>query len=994
MKLSNVEANMNSNFPFSAGSFSLPAPSDRMALGSGWALPSRPGRMATRGLARHPGRLRATGVRAFAGLLIAWLCLVFFGLSARVLAQPNYANDTEVAAYVRQMVYWTDAVGADKAIAAFRYRDLLYTNDSGVRAQLEKFADYYDAAARDRAQLAEEHLRRGLTNAPASSLLGNLLLDLRYDRTVAEGILARKALAGAAFTRFAQTSAPPAFVIDVEIAAYSNAWHTTRQALASYLSLLTNHLGVTADPAPPLGYQIFQQHVPNRGLNPATYLSNGVPVTVITNSNPLFGGYKDLVVLYGLLKDYGRSARELARLQLCLATTAGTAQASATITEAQRFMYLHGELLRGVFPGLAPSEVEGAGLAEAMASCGQSLDELGTLRQFLAGKRNILGFEPDFLMLVQKFTGGTTYYDSYDALRERLSPAYTVGPLYYAKSDWLAARNSYEAYRGYGDQLAAQFSLATAEAEDRLYEIVGAYPGEEGYDTPQSNEGSELWQQLQSIEVARLRIQRNQAEITNLKKEIDIELWRAGAVTNAYIKYANTRASIAEKIGHINAAQEAANAAAEAANASAWWGAAAQVANAAVQAGAEEWKGQLEAEKERQGGMEQAEIEGIESKARVKTLLLSMNTLAVDSQEAALLLKQEMGRFTALWAEKQRLESELAQNQEELADRYFADPSHMLLSQRDMLVANFSFEEAQRWMFFMTRALEYKWNQRFTNNTPDGRTWTSSSVFKLRNAAELEDLWRAMDSYEQLIAGTVIVGTNRFDWFSVRKDFLGYQDGRQYEDLLTGQSLDPISAFRTNLLRRLVSVSGGQECVIDFDTVLQIPGGFFFVGPVFTTNQPPIVHDPGRFLDKINYLKIRLVGQDMTYTTPLAGRLSYGGTSYMRNPRVGRFDPARPDRLQNEFTTFATRYWYNFGYGWEFTDRQTISDAFMERNPVHDPNTPPGTDEIWEFKERSVAATGWKLTLPTIALGQRVLYVTELDDIIIYFHHRSAQRFP
>jgi hypothetical protein len=994
MKLSNVEAHMNSKSSFSAAEFPWNDRGGRNALESGRALPPWTNPSATQSPRPSLAPFRLTAVRPVSGSLLLCLGLALGALPATVRAQPNYANENDVAAYVRQMLYWTDATGADKAIAAFRYKDLLYTNDSGVRPQLEKFPDYYDPAARDRAQLAEEHLRRGLTNAPASALLGNLLLDLRYDKTVAEGILARQALAGAAFTRFAQTSAPPAFVIDAEIAAYSNAWHATRQALATYLSLLTNHLGVTAAPAPPLGYQIFRQLVPDRSLNPATYLSNGVPLSVITNSHPLFGGYKDLVVLYGLLNDYGRAAVELARLQLCLATTAGSTQASATMTEAQRFIYLHGELLRGIWPSLVPSELDGAGLAETMASCSQRLNELATLRQFLAGKRNILGFEPDFLMLVQKFTGGTTYYDSYDALRERLSPAYTVGPLYYAKSDWLAARSSYQTFRGYEDQLAAQFRLLTAEAEDRLFVIVGAYPGDEAYETPQENEGSELWQQLRSLEVARLRIQRNQAEIANLKKEIDIELWRAGAVTNAYIKYANTRASIAEKIGHINAVQGAANAAAEAANASAWWGAAAQVANAAVQAGAEEWKGQLEAEKERQAGMEQAEIEGIESKARVKTLLLSMNTLAVDSQEAALLLKQEMGRFTALWREKQQLESELAQNQEDLADRYFADPSHHLLAQRDMLVANLSFEEAQRWMFFMTRALEYKWNQRFTNNSPDGRTWSSASVFKLRNAVELEDLWRAMDSYEQLIAGTVMVGTNRFDWFSVRKDFLGYHDGRQYEDLLTGQMLDPISAFRTNLLRRLVTVSGGQECVIDFDTVRQIPGGFFFVGPVFTTNQPPTVHDPGRFLDKINYLKIRLVGSAMTYTNPLAGRLSYGGTSYLRNPRVGRFDSARPDRLQNEFTTYATRYWYNFGSGWEFTDRQTVSEAFMDRNPVSDPNTPPGTEEIWEFKERSVAATGWKLTLPTIALGQRVLHVTELDDIIIYFHHRSAQRFP
>jgi hypothetical protein len=365
----------------------------------------------------------------------------------------------------------------------------------------------------------------------------------------------------------------------------------------------------------------------------------------------------------------------------------------------------------------------------------------------------------------------------------------------------------------------------------------------------------------------------------------------------------------------------------------------------------------------------------------------------VDSQEAAVLLKQELGRMTALLREKETLERTLAENPESLASRYFADPSHRLRSQVGMLRANQAFDEAQKWMFFMTRALEYKWNQPFTNYPSSTRIWSSASVFKLRNAAELEDLWRAMDAYEQPIAGTIQVGANRFDWFSVRKDFFGFADGREYEDPITGRMLDPISAFRTNLLRRLVPTGNGQDCVIEFDTVRQIPGGFFFVGPVFTANQPPTVHDPGRFLDKINYLKIRLVGSAMTYTNPLAGRLSYGGTSYLRNPRVGEFDPAHPDRLRDELTAYSARYWFNLGSGWEFTDRQKVSDAYMERSATHNSDIPPGTAEIWEFKERSVAATGWRLEMPTIALGQRVLYPQEMDDIIIYFQHRSAQRF-
>jgi hypothetical protein len=131
----------------------------------------------------------------------------------------------------------------------------------------------------------------------------------------------------------------------------------------------------------------------------------------------------------------------------------------------------------------------------------------------------------------------------------------------------------------------------------------------------------------------------------------------------------------------------------------------------------------------------------------------------------------------------------------------------------------------------------------------------------------------------------------------------------------------------------------------------------------------------------------------MTNTSPLSGRLSYGGTSYLRRPRAGEFDPAHPDRLRNELTAYSTRYWFNLGYGWEFTDCQRVSDAYMERNATHNPDLPPGPAEIREFKERSVAATGWRFEIPTIALGQRVLHLDKLDDMIIYFQRRSAQRF-
>lgn len=48
--------------------------------------------------------------------------------------------------------------------------------------------------------------------------------------------------------------------------------------------------------------------------------------------------------------------------------------------------------------------------------------------------------------------------------------------------------------------------------------------------------------------------------------------------------------------------------------------------------------------------------------------------------------------------------------------------------------------------------------------------------------------------------------------------------------------------------------------------------------------------------------------------------------------------------------------------------------------------------KIHEFKERSVAATGWRLVIPLVQQNTPVLKLDELNDIEIYFHHYSAQR--
>ena len=515
---------------------------------------------------------------------------------------------------------------------------------------------------------------------------------------------------------------------------------------------------------------------------------------------------------------------------------------------------------------------------------------------------------------------------------------------------------------------------------------------------PTNNVGSELWQQVQSIAVAQLRIERNQVELDNLQQEAQIEINRATNVADVTIRYGNERASVTEQISAIQAGQALANGLAEAAasvkwwNPGAWFGAGVHTVNAFLQYTAELGKGSLETKKERLAGLERAQIEGIESAARVKTLLLGMNTLAVDSQEAALLLQQEIGRFVSLLREKADLERTLAESRQDLTSRYFADPIHHLRYQHQTMLAHLSFDEAQKWLYFMARALEYKWNTPFMNYFYLGRKWSTATLFKLRNAEELEQFYNAMVSFNSLVQ---LPKDDYFDWFSVRDDFFGYKRTNDLGQLALypdpsnpngPTNLTGIQAFRRRL-QGLTNALG--DITLEFSTVREIPGGTFFRGARFDSSGN--VLSAGLFLDKIKWMKINLPGSHSLGRTLLAGEITYGGSSFIRNFDVGQFVPGRPDRLADELTAYGTRYWFFHppSASWRFS-AALKSPVTMQLSA--DSRVPPTVQEIDIFKERSVATTGWGLSIATKDLGVTVLKIDELDDVELYFYHYAVSR--
>ena len=101
----------------------------------------------------------------------------------------DYARaDAEVADFLRELFYHpTDN-------APFRYKVRLFEDDGVLRPAPEKMGDYYSETEAARVETLLARVKTALLANPESAAYRDLLLDVYYDRSVAEAILARRSL--------------------------------------------------------------------------------------------------------------------------------------------------------------------------------------------------------------------------------------------------------------------------------------------------------------------------------------------------------------------------------------------------------------------------------------------------------------------------------------------------------------------------------------------------------------------------------------------------------------------------------------------------------------------------------------------------------------------------------------------------------------------------------------------------------------------------------
>jgi hypothetical protein len=748
----------------------------------------------------------------------------------------------------------------------------------------------------------------------------------------------------------------------------------------------------------------------------------------------LFNGFKDYTTLLTVMGEYVQHSAELARYLGMRRAPGDFARARNIITSLQKDFATDYALIRGMYAGVTFPPGDASGVNAALGGVERALGDAVNVRTFLQGRGNILGLDENFMVFVQD---GTGLNNTYDVLKPLVyDPANPASPVQAALTEQTTASALYDTFRASVDQVVEELGDVEDTYATRFKAITGYTTAEinqwDGYH-PKPNTPCDL----ATIDQNLLSYANKQVTLSNISAQLITDLTqaneantKAGAIgktiQDAQQSYLTVDSSAWDQIQINNAAAAASDAAANAAYGTA--GASsipggivagiAGVGNAIIQgAAASDTAG-------RQRDIDQAAIGFQTALAQAELpLTVSQQMLALGStlreQYANQLDKEDnINAIAQAAADRKRLLDEVTtiqksfeDNQASIRTRYYADPIHLVRSDNQIIKADAAFDNAQRWMFYLQRSLEYKWNQNFVGSYA-GRSYDSGSIFKLRNAEELKDLFVALESFNN--TGRLGFSQNADQFTSVSlRDLLcpnpnalnptNAADPGVRVDPVTGQVVTQREMFRRKL-RRSVDVNGNLVLPVNTTRLSDLDYPAFFVGPLYATNGT--ILREGNWHDVVRYVKVNIVYPSRTNLNPaqVSGQIKYSGSSWFRT-RVTpcgllgqRLNTPTDSRdIPGELVIFPFHTYFQPDLNvpvFQVVDYQAESRSFALShdyiiNQAVQPDPLPALYQCNSFTEYSVAATGWELTLfstPSVNLDL-------VEDIEFIVAHRSADRF-
>lgn len=882
---------------------------------------------------------------------------------ARTVPYASYVNDQYIEAYT--------ALYDNGDSSAFVYKTKVFGTEANIYnyyddPAAETVATWWTESRQTIAQSAMDKIKSALQYEPGNTALRTLLLDACYDWSLADMTLATEIMVEVRKARFGLEMGSQDVPIDGEITRLEQVYTQYVSALSTYFDLLKDDMGVDmgllvdgdslfADVT--YGYYLFVTDVSGRAA-----LNLGL------------SGYRDYALIWQIEKYAAEAAAELAKLYTLRSKDGDKDEALRVIREAQQALYTDAVVLNGLFTG----EVDC--VKPAVAGHSNAMTALSGLKTALDNDANPLGLDNEMLVLIQiEDISNQSYYDTYDVLKTTLE----TGELANAKQDYTDAINDYITEMINQDTVATQLSNLRTQFGDRLRSITGAETDDGNYDTPEDNDGSELWDAARNVDMAQLRIEEVQARIENTKDLIYAEIEAVekrhdinGLINELILSYSGQQQALTQEIAEINAKQAIAAAAAQA---SSHFGGfkldlgllatSAHAANGAIQSHYEIAKGEKQAEKERLAAQENVDIRvlsedlgEIDSELRITALNKELITLSIELMQTVMVLTQAEGQRVALYDEKAYLEKRLVESREDLAQRYYADPSHRLLYNQALTRADLSFSRTQILVYMLARSLEYKWVT--SVDFSYGEThYTPQTVFALRNAQELADMVAALEYFNSNKIPSVNRGALAFE-MSLKRHVLGIEDTPGSLDLfketLLGFPQKETAGNNTNW----IGPSDFPDMQDSYSQVIHVE---------FSTNRTiDTFFSSLRWNEKIHYLTVLIDATTTAASTETDVLLAQGGTAYIRMKDSDTIHDF-PIRNYNHGSGETKDY---FGYG-------VISSI-----GGIDLANPPENYQCKYFHELSPAVSQWIVEIPLKKInGDDVFEFASLKDVVIKFQN-------
>ncbi|PTO78647.1 hypothetical protein CWN84_06565 [Vibrio splendidus] len=905
---------------------------------------------------------------------------------------PQYANSSEA-----------------KSLTTFRYLERMYTLDpkSGeiIVAISEgregtRFDSLWGNKEKRQADGAIETIESLVIKPSDLDVLKTVLFDAYYDRATAEFILANRSVDEARIQWIEQAS------ISTIEQHRQQSFDILLRAFDDYWKLIENHP------------QEFASEQSSRNVQSARYLNGDGKSVPVYQGGSLIAGYKDALLAYQLMNELLAQQLHLSKLKAVSASP--EEQKSKLVDEARSLIDLVSLKEKQLSSLLGAESYTHIMLSSELGKFKGNTAELKTVINWLKGDGNYLGLPDDFVVLMPDYNSQENVENSsFESVGKVLG-----GMSHSLEYSLNKAQKERVDYHYQLDSFTRNFAQENGRLKARLFTLLGCSvdsvvsPCKD--QTEGQRKGSLIGYQLKSVQAAKTEGERAYRVHREVLKNISIEIERIeqeqqvnNTIDNITVKLGLNDLPFKSLIDESRQSTLDMNSVLSSEEVKRSLDILGRFLNdigstdlsstfSAIESLQDALKGSsLEAELylQKLALLERSRIKGLRAEqldvfteGRIKELTLELETAKADMAKSLSNLVDNAGRLVTFSAEAQRLVAQIEQNEYLKSERSYANPLNFSALTVETSRAESQFSNLQEWLFYAVQALEYKWQESFYDRIEG---FDKNFVFKLQDTQQSTVYLDALKRFDD--KRYTPFGQKVTDVISLKEHIFGYIDNHGGKTIYypapdgSGDMLTADEAFNAKL--KLLSRNFGFDewLTVEFSTVKNFPKTNLFHGPILGNEDDVMCLEvAGNYSDKIDGISINLaINYDISGESATRALLTYGGNNYMRSRSPGMLmDDAQG--LKGDLISYSTRFA-------DISNGSVVSKSSFKQNMAANIMTDYyDTKELlnptYSFKERSVAASGWRLSLQLGDEYGDIVETEAIDDIQVIVQHSLKAR--